>query len=77
MERGFVYLAVVLDWLRRRVLSWSVSITVPSRAARHTVESRRFPLGASCHSVKTNLVNPLLEQRHRKAFSGSTRLSLA
>src|SRR6202163_4048206 len=28
MERGFVYLAVVLDWFSRRVLSWSVSITM-------------------------------------------------
>jgi putative transposase len=26
MERGFVYLAVVLDWFSRRVLSLSVSI---------------------------------------------------
>ena len=22
MERGFIYLAVVLDWFSRRVLSW-------------------------------------------------------
>lgn len=28
MARGFVYLAVVLDWASRRVLSWSVSITM-------------------------------------------------
>jgi putative transposase len=28
MERGFVYLAVVLDWFSRRVLSWGVSITM-------------------------------------------------
>jgi putative transposase len=28
MARGFVYLAVVLDWLSRRVLSWRVSITM-------------------------------------------------
>ena len=27
MARGFVYLAVVLDWFSRRVLSWRVSIT--------------------------------------------------
>jgi putative transposase len=30
MARGFVYLAVVLDWLSRRVLSWRVSITSAS-----------------------------------------------
>jgi putative transposase len=28
MARGFVYLAVVLDWWSRRVLSWRVSITM-------------------------------------------------
>jgi putative transposase len=28
MERGYVYLAVVLDWFSRRVLSWRVSITM-------------------------------------------------
>jgi len=28
MERGFVYLAVVLDWFSRRVLSWRLSITM-------------------------------------------------
>jgi putative transposase len=28
MERGYVYLAVVLDWFSRRVLSWCVSITM-------------------------------------------------
>src|SRR3984893_15294171 len=28
MAHGFVYLAVVLDWFSRRVLSWSVSITM-------------------------------------------------
>jgi putative transposase len=28
MARGFVYLAVVLDWFSRRVMSWRVSITM-------------------------------------------------
>ena len=28
MARGFVYLAIVLDWFSRRVLSWRVSITM-------------------------------------------------
>jgi transposase InsO family protein len=27
LKRRFVYLAVVLDWFSRRVLSWRVSIT--------------------------------------------------
>jgi putative transposase len=28
MARGFVYLAAVVDWFSRRVLSWRISITM-------------------------------------------------
>jgi putative transposase len=28
MTRGFIYLAAVLDWFTRRVLSWRVSISL-------------------------------------------------
>ena len=28
MARGFVYLAAVVDWFSRRVLSWRLSITM-------------------------------------------------
>ena len=28
MARGFVYLAAVIDWFSRRVLSWKLSITM-------------------------------------------------
>src|SRR5258708_31225270 len=35
MARGFVYLAVVLDWATRRVLSWRLSITMGPSASRH------------------------------------------
>jgi len=39
MARGFVYLAVVLDWATRRVLSWRLSITMEARCA-----SRRWKM---------------------------------
>jgi putative transposase len=38
MERGHVYLAVVLDWFSRRVLSWSVSITMEAAFCVETLE---------------------------------------
>jgi putative transposase len=38
MARGFVYLAVVLDWLSRRVLSWRVSITMEAAFCVETLE---------------------------------------
>jgi putative transposase len=38
MERGFVYLAVVLDWATRRVLSWRLSITMEAAFCIETLE---------------------------------------
>jgi putative transposase len=38
MARGFVYLAVVLDWASRRVLSWRVSITVEAAFCVETLQ---------------------------------------
>src|SRR5436309_6891908 len=36
--RGFVYLAAVLDWATRRVLSWRLSITVEAAFCLETLE---------------------------------------
>jgi putative transposase len=38
MARGFVYLAVVLDWATRRVLSWRLSITMQAAFCVETLE---------------------------------------
>src|SRR4029079_15599793 len=38
MARGFVYLAVVLDWFSRRVLSWRLSITMETAFCVETLE---------------------------------------
>jgi putative transposase len=38
MARGFVYLAAVMDWASRRVLSWRVSITLDSAFCVAAVE---------------------------------------
>jgi putative transposase len=38
MARGFIYLAVVLDWFNRRVLSWRVSITMETAFCVETLE---------------------------------------
>ncbi len=38
MARGFVYLAVVLDWFSRRVLSWRLSITMDAAFCIETLE---------------------------------------
>ena len=38
MARGFVYLAAVLDWFSRRVLSWRLSITMEAAFCVEAVE---------------------------------------
>lgn len=38
MKRGFVYLAVVLDWATRRVLSWRLSISMTADFCVEAVE---------------------------------------
>jgi putative transposase len=38
MARGFVYLAAVVDWFSRRVLSWRVSITLEAEFCLDAVE---------------------------------------
>jgi putative transposase len=38
MAKGFVYLAVVLDWFSRRVLAWRVSITMEASFCVETLE---------------------------------------
>jgi len=38
MARGFVYLAVVLDWFSRRVLAWRLSITMEAAFCLETLE---------------------------------------
>jgi putative transposase len=38
MARGFVYLAMVLDWFSRRALSWRLSITMEVDFCTEAVE---------------------------------------
>jgi putative transposase len=51
MARGFVYLAVVLDWFSRRVLSWRVSITMEAAFCVETLED------AMAHHGKPEIFN--------------------
>jgi len=44
MAHGFVYLAVVLDWATRRVLSWRLSITMEAAFCVETLED-----ALACH----------------------------
>src|SRR4051812_20763562 len=45
MSRGFVYLAAVLDWATRRVLSWSVSISMNTDFCIEAVEEALVKYG--------------------------------
>jgi len=45
MARGFVYLAAVVDWFTRRVLSWRLSITMEVEFCLDAVEEARATYG--------------------------------
>jgi putative transposase len=47
MAKGFVYLAVVLDWFSRRVLAWRVSITMEASFCIATLEDALAKHGKS------------------------------
>ncbi len=56
MARGFVYLAVVLDWFSRRALSWRVSITLEDDFCVEALEEAPARYGkpeisARCESI--------------------------
>jgi transposase InsO family protein len=56
MARGFVYLAVVLDWFSRRALSWRVSITLEADFCVEALiieEDRRLRAKAHSRSVRS------------------------
>ena len=45
MVRGFVYLAAVVDWFSRRVLSWRLSITMQADFCIEAVEEAMARFG--------------------------------
>jgi putative transposase len=53
MPRGFVYLAAVMDWASRRVLSWRVSITLDSAFCIAAVEDAIARYG--CPTIQISL----------------------
>ena len=66
MARGFVYLAVVLDWFSRRVLSWRLSITMEAAFCVETLED------AFSHPGKPDIFNTSQSSQ----FTGSGFTSL-
>ena len=51
MARGFVYLAVVLDWFSRRLLAWRLSVTMEASFCVEALED------ALAHNGKPEIVN--------------------
>jgi len=68
MERGFVYLAVVLDWFSRRVLSWRVSITMEAAFCVETLEE-----ALACHGKPEIFNTDQGSQFTGAAFTGVLR----
>jgi putative transposase len=71
MARGFVYLAVVLDWFSRRVLSWRLSITMEAAFCIETLDDALARYGKP-EICNTDRVRSLLA-RHSPACWPTTR----
>ena len=52
MARGFVYLAAVIDWFSRRVLSWRLSITMEAGFCVEAVEEALDRKAQSCGELR-------------------------
>jgi putative transposase len=57
MARGFVYLAVVLDWFSRRVLSWRLSITMEAAFCVDTLEDLWLATASRTSSILIRAAN--------------------
>jgi hypothetical protein len=82
MARGFVYLAVVLDWYSRRVLSWRLSITMEVDFCLEAVEealakyeARDFQHRSGQPIYQRRLHRPAAGQQHRHQHGGTTSSS--
>ena len=73
MARGFVYLAAVVDWFSRRVLSWRVSITLEAAFCVEALEEAlgsAWPARGLQHRPGLTVHQPRL---HRRAAQGRDR----
>ena len=61
MARGFVYLAVALDWFSRRVLAWRLSITMEAAFCIETLEDALARYGKPEISTPTRARSSLAE----------------
>ena len=83
MARGFVYLAVVLDWATRRVLSWRLSITMEAAFCVETLEDALarhgkpdiFNTDQGSQFTGAAFTGVLAEQRHRHQHGRQGRMA--
>ena len=83
MARGFVYLAAVVDWFSRRVLSWRVSITMEVEFCLEAVEEALarhgrpeiFNTDQGSQFTSAGLHRPVARQRHRDQHGWQGRMA--
>src|SRR2546423_13461969 len=83
MARGFVYLAVVLDWATRRVLSWRLSITMEAAFCVETLEDALarhgkpeiFNTDQGSQFTGTAFTGVLIKKRHRHQHGRQGRVA--
>jgi putative transposase len=80
MAHGFVYLAAVVDWFSRRILSWRVSITMEVEFCLAAVEEAlarhgRPEIFNTDQGSQPGLHRPVARQRHRDQHGWQGRMA--
>jgi putative transposase len=80
MARGFVYLAAVIDWFSRRVLSWRLSITMEAGFCVEAVEEALARHGKpeifnTDQGSQCPVHRPADRQRHRHQHGRQRRMA--
>ena len=81
MEKGFVYVVVIMDWHSRKVLSWRLSNTLDTRfcldaldeALRHYGRPEIFNSDQGCQFTSEAFTNRLLENNIQISMDGKGR----
>jgi transposase InsO family protein len=68
MARGFVYLAAVVDLVRRKVLAWKLSITLETEFRLEAVEEALARYGPGCSNKPSQLSLGFLRFQKNKFF---------
>lgn len=80
LEKGFIYLTVIIDWYSRYVLSWRLSLTLETAFCTEALEESLdiatpeiFNSDQGCQYTSAEFLKPLLEKEIRVSMDSTGR----